>query len=128
MKLGTFMTIAAALAAVFGLLFILIPTPLMAAYGVTLSEAASWVGRYFGSALLAIALMTWAARNAPASKGMSAVLLGDLAASLLGLVVAVLHALSGVANFLVWLNVIIYLFLTLGFGYFQLLKPPAAEA
>jgi hypothetical protein len=49
-------------------------------------------------------------------------MLGAFVLSATGLIVAVLDAILGVGNALLWLNVVVYLFLTLGFGYYQFLK------
>lgn len=126
MKLGTFMAIAAVLAFVFGLAFILVPAQLMAAYGVTLDAAGQWVGRYLGSAFIGIAVLTWLGRNATQSDALRAIVLGNFVLSVTGLVVAVLDRIYGSGNALVWSTVAIYLFLTVGFGYFQFAKPPSS--
>jgi hypothetical protein len=39
-----------------------------------------------------------------------------------GLVVAILDVIYGPGNALLWSTVVIYLFLTVGFGYFQFVK------
>jgi len=123
MKRSTFMVIASVVALVFGVAFLVVPAWLMSLYDVTLQPGGEWVARYFGSALTGIAVLTWLARKAPEGEALRAVLVGDLLLSLIGLVVAVLDALSGTANALVWLNVVIYLLLTSGFGYLLLGKP-----
>lgn len=123
MKLNTFLAIAAVLALVFGLAFILVPGQLMTFYGISLEEAGQWVGRYLGSAFLGVAVLTWQARQASDRTAIRAILLGDLVVSLTGLVVAVLDAIFGPGNALVWSTVAIYLFLTGGFGYFVVVRP-----
>ncbi|MBI4187983.1 MAG: hypothetical protein HY529_02130 [Chloroflexi bacterium] len=123
MKLSIFMAIGAVLALVFGLAFILVPTQTMLLYGITLEAGGQWLGRYLGSAFIGIAVLTWRARKAPQGDALSAVILGDLAVSVTGLIVAVLNKISGTGNALVWSTVAIYLFLTLGYGYFQFVKP-----
>jgi hypothetical protein len=123
MKLGTFMAIAAVIAFVFGLAFILVPVQTMAMYGVTLDESGLWLGRFLGSAFLGIAVVSWFARNAAQNGAMRAIVLGFFVLSITGLIVAVLDGLSGSGNALVWSTVVIYLFLALGFGYFQFTKP-----
>jgi len=122
MKLSTFMAIAAVLALVFGLAFILVPTQTMSLYGITLELGGQWVGRYLGSAFLGIAVLTWGARKIPQGDALRAVILGDLVVSVTGLIVAVLNKLSA-GNALVWSTVVIYVFLTGGFGYFYFAKP-----
>ena len=126
MKLGTFMAIAAVLALVFGLAFILVPAQLLAFYGVTLEQGGQWVGRYLGSAFLGIGVLTWLGRKAAPGEGLRAILLGSFVLGVTGLVVAVLDSILGVGNALAWSTVVIYLFLTVGFGYFQFVKPAGA--
>ena len=123
MRFGTFMPIAAVLALVFGLAFILVPAQLMSLYGMTLGPDGQWIGRYCGSALLGIGVLNWLGRNDSQSEALRAIVLGNFVTSVTGLVVAILNALLGTGNALVWSTVVIYLFLTLGFGYFQFVKP-----
>ena len=123
MKQGTFMVIAAALAFVFGLAFILVPAQLMSFYGVTLQEGGQWIARFLGSAFLGIAALTWLGRNVAEGEAMRAILLGDFVLSVTGLIVAVLDAILGPGNAFLWLDVAIYVFLTVGFGYFQFISP-----
>lgn len=126
MKLATFMAIAAVLALVFGLAFILAPAQIMSLYGVTLGAGGQWVSRYLGSAFLGIAVLTWLARNASQGEALRAVVLGNFIISVTGLVVAVLERFLGSGNALLWSLIVIYLFLTLGFGYFQFVKLSAS--
>jgi hypothetical protein len=124
MKLGTFMAIAAVIAFVFGLGFILVPAQTLALYGTTLDESGQWVARYLGSAFIGIAVVGWFARNAAQNGAMRAIILGFFVLSITGLIVAVLDALYGTGgSALLWSTVVIYLFLALGFGYFQFTKP-----
>jgi len=123
MKLGTFMAIAAVIAFVFGLAFILVPVQTMAMYGVTLDVSGQWVARYLGSAFIGIAVVTWFARNAAQNGAMRAIILGFFVLSITGLIVAVLDVIEGSGNAFIWVTVVIYLFMTLGFGYFQFIKP-----
>ena len=126
MKLSTFMAIAAVIAFVFGLAFILVPAQVMSLYGVTLGAAGQWVGRYLGSAFIGIAVLTWFGRNATQGDARRAIVLGVFVLSVTGLIVAVLDTMYGSGNALVWSTVAIYLFLTVGFGYFQFAKPPSS--
>ena len=126
MKLGTFLAIAAVIAFVYGLAFILVPVQTMAIFGVTLDVGGQWLGRYLGSAFIGIAVVNWFARNAAQNGAMRAIVLGYFVLSITGLIVAVLDGLSGSGNALVWSTVVIYLFLALGFGYFQFTKPASS--
>jgi hypothetical protein len=123
MKLGTLLAIAAVIGFIFGLGFILVPAQTLAMYGTTLDESGQWVARYLGSAFIGIAVVSWFARNAAQNGAMRAIILGFFVLNITGLIVAVLDALSGTGNALIWLNVVIFLFFALGFGYFQFIKP-----
>ncbi len=123
MKLGTFMAIAAVIGFVFGLAFILVPSQTLEMYGLTLEVPGQWVARYLGSAFIGIAAVNWFARNAAHNGAKRAIVLGFFVLSITGLIVAVLDALYGTGNALTWSTVVIYLFLALGFGYFQFIKP-----
>jgi hypothetical protein len=117
------MAIGGVLAVVFGLGFILVPEQLMSIYGITLETAGQWIGRLLGSAFIGNGVLTWLARNAEPGEGLRAVVFGDFVLCVLGLVVVILlNAITGLGNALVWLNVVIYLFLTVGFGYFQFVE------
>ena len=118
MKLNTLYVITAIVAFVFGIGFILVPVASFGLYGNTLAGPAIFLGRYFGAALLGYAFLAWLNRNS-AEKGVSA---GFFAAMVLGFVVSIYDAIAGTHNGLVWLNVVIYLLLALGFGYFSFMK------
>ena len=122
MKLNTFMAIAAIVAFLFGLSFILMPVQTMSMYGVTLDISGQFIGRYLGSAFLGVAVLTWFARNTKGNGALRAILLGDFVLSLTGLVVALFDKFTGVGNALVWSTVVIYLLLGAGFGYFYFKK------
>ena len=124
MRLSLFMAIAAVAALVFGLGFLLVPSFTLSLYGITLDPSDQWVARYLGSAFLGIAAITWLGRQATSGPGLRAILVGDFVISTTGLVVAVFDRLYGPGNMLVWATVVIYLLLSLGFGYFVFMKPP----
>ena len=120
MKLNTFMSIAAVVAFLFGLAFLLAPVQTMSMYGVALDVTGQYIARYLGSAFLGIGILTWFARNAkPDNEALRAIILGAFILTLTGFVASVFDALYGVGNSLVWSTVVIYFLLAVGFGYFQ---------
>ena len=126
MKHSTFMVIAAVLALVFGLAFLLIPAQLLSLYGITLEADGQWIARCLGSAFVGTAVTTWLGKNAPQGDALNAILLGDFVLSVTGLIPAVLYAIYGSANALIWSTTAIYLFLAVGFGYFRFVKPASS--
>lgn len=123
MKLSTLMVIKAIVCLAFGILLVAIPGLLMSVYGVTLGEGGILMARLYGASLLGNLMLTWFSRNDPGSEALRAAVLGLFVYDAIGLVVAIVAMLSGVMNPLGWSIVAIYLLLTIGFGYFQFVKP-----
>jgi hypothetical protein len=127
MTLRNFATVASIIAFVFGIGFILVPTPLVSLYNVTLNAGGSFVGQLFGAVLVAFGVLNWLARTITDSKAVQMVVLANLVGEVLGFVISLLGQLSGVGgiNALGWSTVALYLLLALGWAYFQFVKPAA---
>ncbi|MCJ7534851.1 MAG: hypothetical protein MUO57_04885 [Anaerolineales bacterium] len=126
MKLKTMLVIKAVVCLVFGILFLLVTGPFMAFFGVTLDSGGIFVARLYGASLIGNLLLTWFARNDAGSEALRAAVLALFVYDAIGFIVALLAVLSGVMNTLGWAVVGLYLLLTLGFGYFQFMKPSAS--
>lgn len=126
MKLSNLMVIKAIVCLVFGILLVLVPGLLLSLYGVTLGPGGIFMARLYGASLVGNLMLSWFARNAVDSEARQAIVLDLFVYDAIGLVVALLAQLSGLMNPLGWSIVVIYLFLTLGFGYFQIAKPSAS--
>lgn len=118
MSLRTFLTIAALLALLFGLGFLLAPEALLANYGVDAGAGAVVMSRFFAVALTQLGLVLWLARGITDAFARRAIVLGGFLGSVVGLLVALWGQLSGLVNALGWSTVLIYLFLTAGYGAF----------
>jgi hypothetical protein len=123
MKRSVFMSIAAILALIVGLAFALIPAQLLSIYEISLDPDGEWIARCLGSVFLGVAVTTWLGRNAPQSMALSAIMTGDFVLSVTGLIMAILFAIRGSGNALIWFTTVIYALLTAGFGYFRFVKP-----
>ena len=84
------------------------------------------MAQFFGSALIAIGLLTWLSRNVADSEAQGAIILALLIANVIGIVVSVLGTVSGPMNALGWLGAAVYALLALGYAYFQFVKPGAS--
>jgi len=124
-KLNAFLTINAIIAGVFGLGFVLFPGQVTSLYGPEINAPLEYMGQLFGATLLAFAVLTWVARNAPDSETRGAMLLALFVGDSVGFVVALMGQLGGVMNALGWSTVVIYLLLAIGFGYFRFAQPKA---
>jgi hypothetical protein len=122
MKFSLLITIGAVLSLIFGLIFLFLPVPLMAIYGISLDATGEWLSRLVGAAWLGIGVLNWLAKNEN-DGSMKAILWADLIFTGAGLLVTLLAHLSGVGNSLLWVTILVYLLLTLGFMYFAFAKP-----
>jgi len=118
MTIKMLFTILAVLSFLFGIGFVLAPDQVLANYGIEHSPALALVGRLFGGALLTLGVILWLARDFRDEAAVRAVLISTLVGGVVNLVVAILGTLAGTTNALGWSTVLIYLFATLGSGYF----------
>jgi hypothetical protein len=122
MKLNLFMMIAAVIALLFGLGFIVAPASSLQLYGTSTNLTGEFLARYLGASLVGLAFVIWLTRNAEPSGTRKGLLTGLFVTMLLGFVVALYDKFAGSGNALIWLNVVIYLLLAIGFGYFAFMK------
>jgi hypothetical protein len=118
MKLNNFLMLATIVAAVFGLAFLIVPSQLVAMYGVTLTPATEVIGRVAGSVILGFAIVFWGARNGSGAEVFKAVMTAGLIANGLDALILLHATVTGLLNGLGWLQVLINGGLAIGFWYF----------
>ena len=128
MTIRTFFSVLAALSFLFGIGFVLAPGQVLANYGIENSPALALVGRLFGGVLIMLSVILWLARDFRDEAAVRAVLLGALLGDAVNLVVAAMGTLSGASNALGWSTVVIYLYGTLGSGYFLVARTSRLSA
>jgi hypothetical protein len=119
------MVIKAFVCLVFGIAMLVFPAALFSIFGVELGTGGIFPAREYGSALFGILMLTWFARKVPESVARTAIILALFIYDALGFLVTLVALIEGVLNALGWLVALIYLFFTLGFGYFMMKKPGA---
>ena len=122
MTIGTFYVIKAIIALVFGVAFAAAPGAAMSTYGITLGPIAAIQTRYFGAMLIGVGLICLTARKAEA-KTQQGVTLALFVADTIGFILALMHQFGPEAVPLGWINVVIWLGLAVGLGYFRFRKP-----
>jgi hypothetical protein len=122
MNRRTFLTIAALLALGYAAGLILIPALINRIYGFGESDSEILLSRFFGVELLVLGVVTWLAKDLTGAI-LAPLITGNLIGNAVGVIVALMGTLSGVMNATGWSAVAIYVFLTLGFGYFQFMAP-----
>lgn len=122
MSLKNLMIIKALVCLVFGILLLALPDKLLSIFGATLSDGGIFTAREYGSALFGNLFLCWFARNAAESDARRAIILALFVYDLIAFVMTTLTVIAGVLNLLGWSIAVIYLFFTIGYGYF-LVKP-----
>ena len=118
MKFKTLMIIKAVVCLGFGPLLLFLPAQLLNLLGTSFGPGAALTAREYGAALIGNLLLTWLARNAEDSMARRAIIWNLFAYDGIALVATVLILLSGGLNILGWGIAAVYLFFTIGFGYF----------
>ena len=124
MKLSTLMALKAFVCFVFGIPVLLAPAKLSSLFDAELNQGGVLMARLYGASLLGNLALTWFARKDSGSPALKATVLDHFVYNLTGFIVALAAVLSWDLSLLCWIFVVIYLFFTVGFGYFQFVKPP----
>jgi hypothetical protein len=126
MKFKDLMVIKAIVCLAFGILLLAVPDKLLSIFGATLTAGGMFTAREYGSALCGNLFVCWFAKDAAESDARRAIVLGLFVYDLIAFIMTVITVISGVLNPLGWSIAFIYLFFTLGFGYF-LVNPPIVK-
>ena len=126
MKFKTLMVIKAIVCLGFGPLLLFVPAQLLQLLGTTYGPGAALTAREYGAALMGNFMLTWFARNVEKSLARKAIILHLFVYDAVALIFTLIIQLSGGLNILGWGIVFIYLFFTLGFGYFLIQESKAS--
>jgi hypothetical protein len=124
MKLRNLFLLNTAVALLFALGFLLIPSLLLNLFGIADNAGTKLLGQFLGVELLVGGLITLFARDSSDHNTRQTITLANLIATVIGTIVSLGGVLSGAVNVLGWVIVAVYLLLALGFGYFQFIGPP----
>ena len=126
MKIKNLMIIKTIICLGFGIPMLLIPERLMSLYGLTLDPNGIVMARLYGGALLGNLFLTWFCRNDQGSMSLRAAILYLFVYDGINLIVTLAAVISGIMNTFGLSASGIYLFFTIGYGYFQFVKRPAS--
>jgi hypothetical protein len=127
MNFKNLMVIKALVCLAFGILLLAIPDRLLSIFGATLSDGGMFTAREYGASLFGNLFLCWFAKNAAESDARRAIILALFVYDLIAFIMTAITVISAVLNPLGWSIAFIYLFFTLGFGYF-LVKPPVVKS
>jgi hypothetical protein len=123
MKLSNLLILNAVIALVFGIAFLLVPGTVVSLYGATPGPQINLVAQFFGVELIHVGLLAWLVRNVADGLAQRAIILAFLVGDAIGLVISMIGTISGVLNVVGWSAVVIYAILTVGYAYFQFMRP-----
>jgi len=118
MTLKILFIITTVLGLIFGLGFYFLPTQLLAFHGLTGDVPHLHMAQNFGSALLALAVMSWMVKNAPDSIAKRAIILALFVYFTFGSISILRFNLTGIPNMNAWGDLAFHIPLAIGFGYF----------
>ncbi len=113
MSLKTVFTLLSIFAGFFALVFLLMPETSLSIYGPTDTLALVLMTRFFGSALLAVALITFFLKDAEFTKEIKSVVLALIISEIVGFFVALWGQLTNLVNNYGWFTVVLYGFFTI---------------
>jgi hypothetical protein len=118
MTVKLYLTIASVVAVLYGLGFVLIPASMVALYGGPMEPHVILNVQFFGSALLALGVISWFAKDFREWDAVRGVLIGIVVTDIVGGLLSIWATITGVLNGLGWSSVIVYVLLLLGALYF----------
>ncbi len=120
MKFKTLMIIKAIVCLGFGPLLLFFPAWLLNLLGTTYGPGAgaTLTANAYGATLFGTVLLTWFARDAGKSIARKAIIIHLFVYDAIALIATLILQLTGGLNALGWGIVFVYLFFTVGFGYF----------
>jgi hypothetical protein len=121
------MVIKALVCLAFGILLLAIPDKLLSIFGAELSDGGIFTAREYASSLFGNLFLCWFAKNAVESDARRAIIIALFVYDLIAFIMTTITVISDVLNPLAWSIVFVYLFFTLGFGYF-LITPPVVKS
>ena len=123
MSYRTLFLINSLLAFLLGAAFLVIPARVIDQFGVDNYASTKMVAQFFGTAMLALGILLWFARDVTSEivqRGMGIALLVGAAA---GLVVTVIGTTGGVLRTNGWMAVLVYVLFGLGYAFLVFMQP-----
>ena len=117
----------ALVAALLGLVFLAVPNRVLGQFGVDAYAATKLASQFFGTAMLAVGLLLWFAKDVTEEnlqKGMAVALMVGAAA---GLIITAIGTTSGILRSNGWVAMLVYVLFGAAYGYLVFMRPRAQE-
>lgn len=121
MTIRNFFIVSAVIILLSGVVSVLYPQLMFDAWGTESNQAGLIITQLSGALEIGLGLILWLSRNEGVSKARRAIVLGGFITYSLFFIIMLIN-ISGVSSAAVWANIVLYLLLALGFGFFAFLK------
>jgi hypothetical protein len=121
MTTRNFFIVSAVIILLSGVVSVLYPQLMFDAWGTESNQAGLIITQLSGALEIGLGLILWLSRNEGVSKARRAIVLGGFITYSLFFIIMLIN-ISGVSSAAVWANIVLYLLLALGFGFFAFLK------
>lgn len=119
--------ITAVVTILLGLAFLIVPSIVIEQFGVDDYASTRMVAQFFGTALLALGVVLWFAKDAADDSSQRGMGIGVLIGAAAGLIVTIIATVGGTLRSLGWIAILLYLLVGLGFAYLVFLQPRVKE-
>jgi hypothetical protein len=127
MNYRTLFVINSFVAVLFGVAFLFVPTFAIKQFGVDNYASTTLIAEFFGTALLALGLFLWFAKDVTDENVLRGMGIALLVGALAGLIVTVLGMVGGSLRANGWIALLIYVLFGLGYAYLVFLRPRMKE-
>lgn len=103
----------------FGIPLILATSTILSLYGLSTDRTGMYLGQFMGGTFVALAWISWYARNWPEGEARRVLIRAGFIASAIGLVVSVIFQLGPASNTSTWVFVALTAIFTAGWGYYS---------
>jgi hypothetical protein len=121
MTTRNFFIVSAVIILLSGVVSVLYPQLMFDAWGTESNQAGLIITQLSGALEIGLGVILWLSRNEGVSKARRAIVLGGFITYSLFFIIMLIN-ISGVSSAAVWANIVLYLLLALGFGFFAFLK------
>jgi hypothetical protein len=117
----------AIVAFLFGVAILVVSSMVIKQFGVDDYASTRLVAQFFGTAMLALGLVLWFAKDVTQEAVQRGIGIALLIGAAAGLIVTVLGTVAGTLRSLTWVAMLIYGLFALGYGYLVFLRPRPQE-
>jgi hypothetical protein len=120
--------INALIAALLGLGFLVVPDRILSQFGVDGYAATKLAAQYFGTAMLALGLLLWFAKDVSEENLQKGIAIALMVGAAAGLIITVVGTTSNILRSSGWIAMLVYLLFGLAYAYLVFMKPRAEAA